>query len=264
MSSSLTNILIFFGPLRSKDQVFSKFLHFSAFIQNQFSKTIKKFQCDNGTEYNNAQFHNHFSANGITFRFSCPYTSQQNGQAERMIRTINNAVRSLLFQAQLPNSFWVEALHIAFHILNLLPWKTIQNRTPYTTPFNKPTDYTHLRVFGSFCYPNQNNNTNHKLSNRSSPCVFFGYSHNHKGYWCFDLKTRKIIISRHVTFDETCFPYKQTQPQPDSSYDFLSNSSEPSPLFCQILQTPQTPLPPPAITDLPTQAVNPAPEAPRH
>ena len=106
---------------------FSKFQHFANFVKNQFGKDIKSLQCDNGTEYNNAQFHEYFASKGISFRFSCPYTSQQNGRSERMIRTVNNAVRSMLFQAQLPSSFWVEALHTAVHILNLLPSKAINN-----------------------------------------------------------------------------------------------------------------------------------------
>jgi hypothetical protein len=34
---------------------------------------------------------------------SCPYTSAQNGKAERMIRTTNDIMRSLLFQASVCN-----------------------------------------------------------------------------------------------------------------------------------------------------------------
>jgi hypothetical protein len=43
---------------------------------------------------------------------------------------------------------------------------------------------------------------------RSTRCVFFGYSAaDHKGYQCLDLSTNNIIISRHVVFDETVFPF---------------------------------------------------------
>jgi hypothetical protein len=42
---------------------------------------------------------------------SCPYTSSQNGKAERMIRTTNDTIRTLLLQAHLPARFWAEALH---------------------------------------------------------------------------------------------------------------------------------------------------------
>jgi hypothetical protein len=41
----------------------------------------------------------------------------------------------------------------------------------------------------------------HKLAPCSSPCIFLGYSPDHKGYRCLDLLTHRIIISRHVVFD---------------------------------------------------------------
>jgi hypothetical protein len=35
---------------------------------------------------------------------SCPYTSSQNGKAERIIISINNVIRLLLIQTSLPDS----------------------------------------------------------------------------------------------------------------------------------------------------------------
>jgi hypothetical protein len=52
---------------------------------------------------------------------SCPYTFAQNGKAERVIRTTNNTVRSLLFHASVPPTFWVAALNMVTHLLNILP-----------------------------------------------------------------------------------------------------------------------------------------------
>lgn len=167
--------------------MFSKFLHFSTYVKNQFGATIKSLQCDNGGEYNNNQFHTHFSQHGITFRFSCPHTSQQNGKAERIIRTINNAIRSLLFQAQLSPSYWAEALHVAVHVLNILPSTSIGRKTPHFALFGKTPTYSHLRVFGCLCFPNINNSNLHKLSHRSTPCLFLGYPTSHRGYRCMDL-----------------------------------------------------------------------------
>lgn len=137
-------------PLKRKSEVFSTFTHFSAFVKTQFHTSIQSFQCDNGGEYNNTNFHNFFSSNGIVVRFSCPHTSQQNGRSERMIRTINNTIRTLLFQARLPPTYWVEALHTAVHLLNILPSSSIQNKVPYTLLFHKKAflySSQNLRVF---------------------------------------------------------------------------------------------------------------------
>lgn len=61
----------------------------------------------------------------------------------------------------------------------------------------------------------------HKLAPRSTACVFLGYPSSHKGYRCLDLSTRRIIISPHVVFDESCFPLSSSRSDPMSSLDFL-------------------------------------------
>jgi hypothetical protein len=46
----------------------------------------------------------------------------------------------------------------------------------------------------------------HKLSPCSTRCVFLGYSADHKGYHCIDLSTNRLIVSRHVVFDDDSLP----------------------------------------------------------
>ncbi|GJW26670.1 ribonuclease H-like domain-containing protein [Tanacetum coccineum] len=86
-------------PLRNKSDALSKFVHFRAFVKNQFNCDIKSLQCDHGGEFDNNALHQIFASNGITIRFSCPKTSQQNGKSERMVlvpRLPNaNVVRSM-------------------------------------------------------------------------------------------------------------------------------------------------------------------------
>jgi transposase InsO family protein len=75
-------------------------------------------QTDNGKEFDNSASHAFYAKHGIMLCLTCPYTSQQNGHAERVLRTINDDVRALLFQAALPPSFWPDALATSTYLLN--------------------------------------------------------------------------------------------------------------------------------------------------
>ncbi|KAG7600292.1 GAG-pre-integrase domain [Arabidopsis suecica] len=204
-------------PLHRKSDTFAKYLHFSNYVQTQFHCKIKALQCDNGGEYDNRAFKEQLASDDTVFRFSCPYTSQQNGHAERMLRTINNVARTFLLQASMPLTYWVEALNAAVHTINLLPSSAINNEVPHTKLFKTPPSYHHLKTFGCLCYPNVLPSTPHKLAPRSVPCAFLGYPTDHRGFRCLDMSTKKIILSRHVTFDEASFPFSTSQPPSVSS-----------------------------------------------
>ena len=146
-------------------------------------------------------FHDFCNNWGIHIRFSCPYTSSQNGKSERKIRSINNIICTLLCHASLPPSFWPHALNTATYLLNILPSKLLGNLTPTHLLYNKSPSYKHLRVFGCLCFPLIPSTKIHKLQSRLSPCLILGYPSSHRDYKCYDLATHKIIISRHVLFE---------------------------------------------------------------
>lgn len=68
-------------------------------------------------------------------------------------------------------------------------------------------DISHLRVFGCSCYPLLRPYNSNKLQSRTTKCVFLRYASKYKGYICFEVSKNKVVISRHVKFDETKFPY---------------------------------------------------------
>ena len=139
-----------------------------------------------------------FSTHGIHLRFSCPYTSAQNGKAKHAICTINDVTRTLLLQSSMPPSYWAEALAMATYLVSIHPSQSIGFSVPYIRLYDTQPNYATLRVFGCLCYPNQSATAKHKLAPRSTACVFLGYPSNHKGYHCLDISTRRVIISRHV------------------------------------------------------------------
>ncbi|KAD4981985.1 hypothetical protein E3N88_18656 [Mikania micrantha] len=216
-------------PLKFKSETFSKFQQFHKYIQTQFNKSIKCFQCDMGGEFDNTHFKSFANKTGLQFRFSCPQTSQQNGKSERMIRRLNDLMMSLLPHASLPPSYWVEALHTAAYLHNILPSKLINFHTPTTLLYHKQPSYSHLRTFGCGCYPNQNATRPHKVAPRSTLCIFLGYPPNFRGYRCLEVATGKVFLSRHVTFDESTFPFSKSYKPTQNTYTFLE--PDPSPLF---------------------------------
>ena len=148
-----THYLLTF-PLRLKSDTFSTLAHFIAHASIQFGARVKAIQCDNGREFDNSSTRQFFLTQGIHLRMSCPYTSPQNDKAKCIIGSINNVVRSLLFQASMPPSNWVEALSIVTVLLKKLPTKTLEFCMPHLALFGKPPTYDHLRVFDCKCYPN--------------------------------------------------------------------------------------------------------------
>lgn len=78
-----------------------------------------------------------------------------------------------------------------------------------------------IRFLGAYVFPN-------KPSFHSTPCVFLGYHTNHHGYRCLNHDTQKIIIYRHVIFDETTFLYGSMTPDRAPSYSFLEHFDVPS------------------------------------
>ena len=73
-------------------------------------------------------------------------------------------------------------------------------------------------------FPSFSSTTIHKLHPRSTPCVFLGHPFSHRGYKCYDLTSRKIIISRYVLFDEASFLFSQSPSSSPQNYQFLDDN----------------------------------------
>lgn len=207
-------------PLKQKSDVFPIFQSFVSYVHTQFHLPLQCFQTDNGREFLNSAILSFFDSHGIILRTTCPYTSQQNGKAERSIHSTNDIIRCLLFQAHMPGSYWAEALSAATYLLNRRPCQPIQFATPFERLFGISPSLDHLRVFCCLCYPNLSATAPHKLAPRSTSCVFLGYPHSQKGYRCLDLTTKRVLVSRHVYFDEMIFPFSTAAaPSKSSSLD---------------------------------------------
>ena len=122
-------------------------------------------------------------------------------------RHVTETGLTIMFHACVPLFLWVEAFSTVVYLINRLPSQTLDGKTPYELLFGKQPNYSMLRTFGCLCFPYLRDYAPKKLSLKFSSCIFLGYSPLHKGFRCFDRKTQRFYVSRHVQFYETIFPY---------------------------------------------------------
>ncbi|KAL5545398.1 hypothetical protein UlMin_005085 [Ulmus minor] len=192
-------------PLQTKDQALKAFIQYKILAENQFNGKIKAIQSDNGGEFK--VFARFLQSHGIAHRFSCPYTSAQNGRVERKHGHVVETGLALLARASLPLKYWLYAFQTAVFLINRMPTKILDFSSPYSTLLHKSPDYNMLKIFGCLCYPFIRPFNKHKMQYRSVQCAFIGYSSIHKGYLCLDYHTRRVYVTCHVIFYESKFPF---------------------------------------------------------
>jgi hypothetical protein len=106
----------------------------------------------------------------------------------------------LLFSAHLPNTYWADAVLTSCYLINRLPSRILDFKSPMEVLYNRKFNLSHLRTFGCICYVHAQNAG--KLDPHAQKCVFVGYSTTQKGYRCYHPNSKRTYISRDVRFDE--------------------------------------------------------------
>lgn len=88
--------------LKNKDEVFEKFQDFKNEVENLTKRKIKILRSDNGGEYTSKDLIVFYKEAGIKRELIVPYNPKQNGVAERKNRTIEECVRTMLYDQDLP------------------------------------------------------------------------------------------------------------------------------------------------------------------
>nr|KYP41064.1 Retrovirus-related Pol polyprotein from transposon TNT 1-94 [Cajanus cajan] len=200
--------------LKQKSEVSSVFVQFISMIKNQFGVGIKRIRSDNAKDYFNLVLNSFCQKEGIIHESSCVNTPQQNGIAERKNGHLLDQTRALLFQNHVPKRFWGEALLTATYLINRLPTKILNLKSPMEVlssfyPHLHPTNKLQPRIFGCVSFVHVHSNERGKLDPRAVKCVFLGYSTTQKGYKCFHPISKRFYVSRDVTFNEQESYFKQ-------------------------------------------------------
>ncbi|KAJ9539187.1 hypothetical protein OSB04_031920 [Centaurea solstitialis] len=237
--------------LRSKSDAPEEIILFVRKMERLNNLTVRSIRSDHGTEFKNSTLETFFDQKGISQNFSSVRTPQQNGVAERRNRTLIEAARSMLSEANLTTQFWAEAVNTACYTQNRSLIVKHFRRTPYELFRNRKPSIEHLHIFGCVCYILNNKDNLGKFD--SSPSVrfgsvclaitdgiFLGYSSISKTYRVFNKRRQTIEETIHVKFDESgpTFPH----PHENSEINQWADS---------FFQVPDIPIADPSPQDLP-------------
>ena len=158
-------------PLKQKGDVFNQFLEWKAAAEKSSGHKLKTLRTDNGGEFTSTEFENYLKTEGVKHELTVPKTPEQNGVAERLNRTLVEAVRAMLIQVKLPQRFWVEALSTAVYLHNRSPTKGVTDMTPFEAWTGVKPNVSHLRSFGCTVYAHIPKDERRKLDPKSSMYV---------------------------------------------------------------------------------------------
>ena len=164
-------------------------------------------------------FQNYLKEKGIRHETTVLHSPQQNGIAERINRTLQEAALSMILHVGVAKSFLGEAVCAAAYIRNRVI-TTATGVTPYKRWYGKKPDVLNIHVFSCTAYAHVADSLHQKLDRKAVKMRFVGYSLTQKGYRLYDKSKHKVFIRRDVTFNETDFGHsKEVQLELDEEDD---------------------------------------------
>ena len=195
--------------LQNKSDLLDAFKSYKALVENYCERKIKAVVCDNGGEYTSHAFKKVCDEAGILIRYTPPYTPELNGVSECFNRVLLVKARALMAQSNLGPEFWPYAVRTANYQRNISPTEKL-GCTPYQMWHGRKPTISHLRQWGCRAYVlREGPQKGSKIDPRRTPMIFVGYHNDDQGYILYDPETRKTVVRRNVSFDETTFPTDQ-------------------------------------------------------
>ena len=215
------------GLLRKRSDAFQFYSRTEAQIELLSGSRVITVRMDGAPEICEGSMGAHLRGRGITVQVTAPYAHQQNGKAERYIRTLEDDMQTLLADSGLPFSFWGWGVRTAQYLRNRLPTSVLPTGiTPYERYRGRKPDLSHLRVWGCQCFVLIPPELRSKGGPRRFVGIFVGYDVDRVGWYVCD-KKGVVHFSRDVFFNESVSGHLSSR-HINSSSSSSSSSSPPS------------------------------------
>nr|GEZ42400.1 retrovirus-related Pol polyprotein from transposon TNT 1-94 [Tanacetum cinerariifolium] len=134
---------------------------------------------------------------------------------KRRNRTLVEAARTMLIFSRAPLFLWAEVLATACFTQTRFIIHHRFNKTPYELINGRKLDILFLHVFGALCYPKIDREDIRKLGAKGDIGFFIGYSAGSCAYRVYNRRTKKIMETMNVSFDElSMMAFKQRSLKP--------------------------------------------------
>nr|GEU36700.1 hypothetical protein [Tanacetum cinerariifolium] len=139
----------------------------------------------------------------------------QNGVVKRCNHTLIEAAHTMLIYAQSLLFLWAEAVATACYTQNRSIIRLRHGKTPYELMHNKLHDLSFLHVFSALCYLTNDSENLGKLQQKADIGIFISYAPTKKAFRIYNRRTRRIVETIHVDFDElTAMAFEQSSSGP--------------------------------------------------
>ncbi|GJU95858.1 integrase, catalytic region, zinc finger, CCHC-type containing protein [Tanacetum coccineum] len=166
---------------------------------------------------------------GIVHKTSIARTPQQNEVVERSNRTLIEAARTMLIFSKAPEFLWAEPIATACFTQNRSIVHTRHNKTLYELICGQKPNVQYFHVFGSLCYPTNYRDDLGKMKPKADIGIFVSYSESSRGFRIYNRRTKKIMETIHVKFDElTTMASECNNLEPEMYCTNFNDSSEDS------------------------------------
>lgn len=127
-----------------KSETEEKIRYFLKFAKITTGNKIRTLRTDNGREFVNIRVKKLLEEKGIIHETTVTYSPEQNGKAERDMRTIVEAARTMMQAKRINKILWAEAVNTAVYVLNRTSKSRVQGITPFQLWTGKDFDLKNL------------------------------------------------------------------------------------------------------------------------